>query len=190
MSKRNINFDILRIAAAGIVFTVHLGQFTGIPKDVENGFYSVWLFFIMSGYLVFASLDKTKTLKEYWVKRVVRIIPLYWTMLVFIWIYDLLRGLVVDKISIIELLSYKGACGIRFLRYFVFANMFVPSENYDLWNNRYGLWTMSAFALFYLIAPLFKKIAGSFWKSLVVYVVLFEIKEYFPNIIRNIFEPR
>lgn len=188
--KRNINFDILRIVAAGIVFTVHLGQFTGMPKDVENGFYSVWLFFIMSGYLVFASLDKTKTLKEYWIKRVVRIIPLYWTMLVFIWVYDLLRGIVVDKVSLIEMISYKGACGVRFLRYFIFANMFVPSENYDLWNNRYGLWTMSAFALFYLIAPLFKKIADSFWKSLIVYVLLFEVKEYLPDVIVSIFEPK
>ena len=105
IKSRNLNFDILRIMAAGFVFLVHLGQFCGHPRHGENGFYGVWLFFIMSGYLIYASLDgyenlNSGNLKEYFAKRIVRIIPLYWSILVVAWVYDLLKGVLLEGNSI------------------------------------------------------------------------------------------
>lgn len=188
---RNINIDILRIMAAAFVFLVHLGQWSGYPRNAENGFYGVWLFFILSGYLIFESLDKFERLnwnnvKDYYKKRIVRIIPLYWSVLIFIWIFDLLKCVVLERIPLNSAIAVDGVCGIKFIRYFVFGQMLIPSDNYDLWNNRYDLWTMSAFALFCILAPIIKKISDSFIKSLVVLLVFYEINNYIPNVIRRV----
>ena len=43
--------------------------------------------------------------------------------------------------------------GLGWLRYFLGLNTVLPSTNYDLWNNTYGLWTMSCFIWFYIMAP-------------------------------------
>lgn len=191
-SDRNYNLDILRIMAAAFVFLVHLGQWSGYPRNAENGFYGVWLFFILSGYLIFESLDKYEQLnwnnvKDYYKKRIVRIIPLYWSILIFIWVFDLLKYVVLEGMPLSCVIAKDGVCGIKFLRYFFFGQMFIPSDNYDLWNNRYVLWTMSAFALFYLLAPIIKKLSDSFLKSLVVLFIFYEINKYIPNVLRSVF---
>lgn len=188
MSKtRNINFDIIRIMAAVLVFTVHLGQNTGYPSNAVNGFYGVWMFFILSGYLIFASLDKAdgQSLKKYYLKRIIRIVPLYYAVLILIYLYDFSRSIIIDRMSIIDVIGRNGICGPKFFRYFLFGQMFIPSDNYDLWNNRFVLWTMSAFALFYLIAPLFKKIADSFYKSLVVLLAFYLVYKFVPGVIEE-----
>lgn len=191
-SDRNYNLDILRIMAAAFVFLVHLGQWSGYPRNAENGFYGVWLFFILSGYLIYESLDKYEQLnwnnvKDYYKKRIVRIIPLYWSILIFIWVFDLLKYVVLEGMPLSCVIAKDGVCGIKFLRYFFFGQMFIPSDNYDLWNNRYVLWTMSAFALFYLLAPIIKKLSDSFLKSLVVLFIFYEINKYIPNVLRSVF---
>src|SRR5699024_6917765 len=56
----------------------------------------------------------------------------------------------------------EGPCGPRYLRYLLFLQMWLPSDNWALWNNRSALWTMSAFAFFYLLAPwLYRLLAGA-----------------------------
>ena len=68
----------------------------------------------------------------------------------------------------------NGPCGPRYLRYVFFLQMWLPSEDWMLWNNRNALWTMSAFAFFYLLAPWLHRLleslgrrfaAGRFWGS-------------------------
>lgn len=47
--------------------------------------------------------------------------------------------------------------GLGWIRYFLGMNTVLPSTNYDLWNNTYGLWTMSCFIWFYVMAPIIFK---------------------------------
>ena len=52
-AKRNINLDLIRVFAAFMVLSVHIGQYTG--REFVVGAKGVQLFFVISGYLAFAS---------------------------------------------------------------------------------------------------------------------------------------
>lgn len=163
-----IIFDILRICAALMVFTIHLLIFVPeLPRSVcdivSNGGYGVSVFFVISGFLIFESLNRSKSLKEYYVKRVSRIIPAYYAiLLVGIFVWDIGLGQMPEDIY----------CHLGWLRYFLCLNTWVPSADYNFWNNLWGLWTISCFVFFYLIAPVFKKYINNFNKSAVFMVVM------------------
>ena len=58
-------FDILRIVAALMVFSIHLFIFvpnlpSGLTAILSNGSYGVSIFFVMSGFLIFDSLERSK----------------------------------------------------------------------------------------------------------------------------------
>lgn len=50
-------------------------------------------------------------------------------------------------------------------RYFLFLQMFLPAEFVSCWNNKSALWTMSAFAFFYFLAPIIHKMMHSCKKA-------------------------
>src|SRR6202050_2289687 len=75
--------DVLRgIAALAVVFD-HFGGF--IPARIQNpvyawinpGNYGVFVFFIISGYIVPASLERKGSVRTFWVSRLFRLYPLY-----------------------------------------------------------------------------------------------------------------
>ena len=75
--------DVLRgIAALAVVFD-HFGSF--IPARIQNpvynwinpGNYGVFVFFIISGYIVPASLERKGSIRTFWVSRLFRLYPLY-----------------------------------------------------------------------------------------------------------------
>ena len=153
--------DLLRLLAALMVLAVHTGQAAGLDAWTRTGAYGVELFFILSGYLSGCSLERSADPLRYYRRRAVRILPTYWLLLVLRWSADALRGI---------------PCGVRYLRYFVFLQMLLPSENYTLWNNRGALWTMSAFALFYLLAPWLHRLLRGFWPSMAALAALLVCK--------------
>ena len=155
------SLDLLRLLAAVMVLAVHTGQAAGLDSWTRTGAYGVELFFILSGYLSECSLERDGNPLRYYRRRAVRILPAYWLLLALRWAADALRGI---------------PCGARYLRYFVFLQMFLPSEEYQLWNNRGALWTMSAFALFYLLAPWLHRMLRGFWPSLAVLAALLACK--------------
>ena len=77
----NFNLDIIRCLAAYMVLFCHLGQYCGlsVTDEMRKG---VQLFFILSGYLIFNSLNHTSSLGQYYRKRFLRIVPVYWLVLV------------------------------------------------------------------------------------------------------------
>lgn len=149
--------ELLRAAAAAMVLAVHTGQLAGLDSVTRTGAYGVQLFFILSGYLSEASLARNDDPLRYYTRRAVRILPVYWLLLAVRFVFDTVRG---------------TPCGVRFLRYFVFLQMWLPSEDWNLWNNRNVLWTMSAFAFFYLLAPWLHRLLRGFWPSFGVLLVL------------------
>ena len=62
--NRHINLDIIRIFAAWMVLSVHVGQFVGV--DFSVGANGVQLFFILSGYFAFTSLDRNPSVISYY----------------------------------------------------------------------------------------------------------------------------
>lgn len=158
-SDKNVNIDIVRIFATFLVLSVHIGQVSGM--DFSVGAKGVELFFILSGYLAFASLNRNCSAKEYYRKRMRRILPTYWTCLIFVYIEDIILG-VCQGLSAREI--FTGQCGPKFLRYIFCLQLFTPTNNWDTWNNHRALWTMSCFMGFYVLAPfLYRIMKNLYW---------------------------
>lgn len=172
VEKNSINrpvFDILRCLATAMVFLIHFLGYrnVGVPGFVFIFFkhlsLGVPIFFAMSGYLVMQSYAGSKSVKEYFIKRVSRIIPAYYAILIFgIIVWDIVLG----KMPADTML------GLGWLRYFLFLNAIVPSNEYYFWNDLWGLWTMSCFMLFYLCVPLVQKFVKTYKASLVLMVLV------------------
>lgn len=62
--------------------------------------------------------------------------------------------------------------GIGWLRYFLFLNGIVPSSQYYYWNDLWGLWTMSCFMLYYILAPIIRKYVKNYRASLFFLLLL------------------
>ena len=163
-----IIFDILRIIAALMVFSIHLFIFVPqLPRSVcdvlTNGSYGVSIFFVMSGFLIFSSLERSKSLKEYYIKRVSRIIPAYY--------FIIAVGIVLWG-CVFKIMPSDTYAHIGWLRYFFCLNTWLPSNDYGYWNNLWGLWTISCFVFFYIMAPFIKKVINNYNKSLVFMLVM------------------
>ncbi|MBE5837172.1 acyltransferase family protein [Butyrivibrio sp.] len=167
MTKRNINLDIVRILAAFMVLSVHIGQHIG--KDFGVGAKGVQLFFVLSGYLAFSSVQN-KTVLQYYKSRLIRILPTYYFCLILIYLEDIVKAIHEGTLSEV----FKGQCGIGFFRYVFFIHCFIPSNNWNMWNNHSALWTMSSFIGFYLLAPwLYKVIKNTYVGIAVLFMLLF-----------------
>jgi peptidoglycan/LPS O-acetylase OafA/YrhL len=82
-SRREGWLDALRgIAALAVVFD-HLSQVTlrsirpAVYGWIEPGRYGVFLFFLVSGYIIPASLEHKGSVRMFWVSRVFRLFPMY-----------------------------------------------------------------------------------------------------------------
>lgn len=169
-TNRNINLDLLRILAALMVLTVHVGyEFPWIVDYTVYGYYGTSLFFVLSGYLAMKSMEHCDSILTFYKKRAVRIIPIYWSVLVISYLYDAIYALSIGKYS--SFLPGRS-CSFWRLRYFFFVQMFTPTDNFEMWNNRNALWTMSAFFVFYLIAPFIYKVIRHYYVSLAALAVL------------------
>jgi len=92
--KKEFNniFDFLRLVFASMVIITHSYYIVGVDehdwlfqitnRQVKFSTLAVNAFFIISGYLVTKSLFKSSSLKEYFIKRALRIIPAYWFVII------------------------------------------------------------------------------------------------------------
>ena len=168
--QHSSNLDLVRLMAVVLVFVVHLGQrFPWIGEWSAVGAKGVLLFFVLSGYLINQSIDSSASWKEYMKKRLVRILPTYYLVLLLIYLWDLLQYTVSWGLG--EALA--GPCNpVKYLRYFGFLQVILPDPDPTLWCNRYALWTMSSFAVFYLVAYPLRKWVKKYWQSLILLFVL------------------
>lgn len=143
----SINYiSLYRIIATFMVVTVHFGQSLPLPdflhKIVKFGSEGVLLFYLISGYVIAASLSKDFDILRFYKKRVIRIIPIYY----FVVTVNLVASLFIQRYP-------SDITKLSWWRYYLFIHAIVPTNDYFYWNNLAALWTMSSFALFYLIAP-------------------------------------
>lgn len=81
--NKKINFDILRCLAMCMVLVIHIGMQVPFPEGynfswIYVGGKGVQLFFVLSGYLICSSVSRTKSIKYFYKKRIVRILPGYY----------------------------------------------------------------------------------------------------------------
>jgi len=87
LASRENNFDLLRFVLSFIVFLVHAYVLSGAEAlSVLTEFFSskiaVESFFVVSGFLIFMSYENTRVSQRYFVKRVRRIYPAYFFVII------------------------------------------------------------------------------------------------------------
>ena len=163
--KRDFALDILRVLSCVMVFGVHLGQHVNIPGTLgaffEKGSTGVSFFFILSGFLSYYSLDRIFNNKQfefglvvnYWIKRAIHILPLYFFVIIFYFIlYSISNQVPTDP------------TGLYWIRYIFFINLWVPTD-VVFWTNLGAVWSISAFVLFYLLVPFYYTLVNKYYVS-------------------------
>lgn len=157
---KNNNLDLLRFSFAFVVFLVHGYHLSDVASlSIFNSIFSakmaVECFFVVSGFLIFMSYEHSSSLKRYFEKRVRRIYPAYFSVVVICAIFG----------SLLSTYSYSEYFfSSEFYRYLianlVFLNFIQPdlpgvfSENsFSAVNG--ALWTLKIEVMFYLSVPIF-----------------------------------
>ncbi len=164
--KQIISFDLLRIYACACILAVHVALFFHIPGKLgelmAHGSSGLNIFFVLSGYLNLASLEKSASIKNWYKKRLVRIIPIYYAVLLAeIIIFEfILKGMPQDP------------NGMGWLGYFLCLNKIFPYKE-KLWVNLGGVASISIFVWFYLLTPFFHKFVNNLKRSVVFLCVTY-----------------
>lgn len=165
----NLGLDVLRIFSMAAVLLVHLGQTAFFPKVLVRftvwGQYGVHIFFVLSGYLAAQTYLREERIITYYKKRAIRILPTYYLAIIFAIVANIAMGNSLPK----------DPFHLGWIRYFLGLNMILPSNDYQVWNNAYGWWTMGTFIGFYILVPLLFKFIDSFKKALISIPVTFTI---------------
>ncbi|APW35961.1 hypothetical protein RD110_00985 [Rhodoferax koreense] len=94
-STRLGEIDVLRgLAALAVVvfhFTGHLHRYmTDFPFDFQLGHYGVQMFFVISGFFIFMTVEKCRNAREFLALRFSRLYPVYWATLAAWMAYEVL----------------------------------------------------------------------------------------------------
>lgn len=152
------NFDLLRFVFAAVVCLVHVHALSGLEvfaifSATLSSEIAVKSFFIVSGFLIFMSFEHSRNFQHYWVKRIRRIYPAYF----FIIIACVLLG------SILTTQTWQHYFSWVTLKYvmanLLFLNFVQPNlpgvfEHNTLQAMNGALWTLKIEVLFYLFVPL------------------------------------
>mgnify|MGYP000880104343 CR=1 FL=1 len=153
------NFDLLRLLFAGTVCLVHVHELSGLPQlkwlaDVLSTAVAVKAFFVVSGFLIFMSYERSTSLASYASKRLRRIYPAYGTVVV-------LCALGLAAASTLPAADYFSLAWLRYLlANLAFLNFLQPTlpgvfATNPLTAVNGALWTLKVEVMFYLAVPLF-----------------------------------
>jgi peptidoglycan/LPS O-acetylase OafA/YrhL len=157
---RKNNLDLLRLIFAGIVCLFHAYKLSGyrelewIPRLLPSSEAAVKAFFVVSGFLIFKSFEESSCIRSYFVKRVRRIFPAYFAVVMlcalFLW---LASSLPLGQYFSFDWLKYVFA-NLVFLN---FLHPHLPGvfegHRYDIVNG--SLWTLKVEVMFYACVPIF-----------------------------------
>lgn len=153
------NFDLLRFLFALIVCLVHAYKLSGyqdlsILNKILSSEVAVEAFFVISGFLIFMSYERSSSIRSYAIKRVRRILPGY-ILVLLVCAFGLLT---------ISSLPYQDYFSFVWLKYVIvnlgFMNFIQPSlpgvfdgNNFNPVNG--SLWTLKIEVMFYFSVPIF-----------------------------------
>lgn len=163
MTKNHVpnrnNFDLIRFMLASMVFLSHAYELSGQEKlstfaMLISSTMAVQAFFVISGFLIFQSYERSSTLSSYIAKRTWRIIPAYVTVI-------FTSAILLSFTSSLSLYQYLYnselwkylAANLFFLNFLapnlpgVFTNHIVQAVNG-------ALWTLKIEVAFYITVPI------------------------------------
>jgi len=179
--RRN-NFDLLRLVFAGMVALVHVSDISGEPSlngvsHVISSDLAVKAFFVVSGFLIVMSYERSTSWRAYAEKRARRIYPAYVVMIV-------LCATLFSAVSTVSLPQYFSGAWLRYLiANLAFLNFLQPTLPGVFDTNKVplvngALWTLKVEVGFYLIVPLlvwlsrradWRLVLGSVYLASVIY---------------------
>jgi len=177
-------FNALRGLAAILVFVFHfwglarMGDVSLGGVDLTNFFDSghvgLDMFFALSGFLIFRSIYRNGVNRQYFLRRLLRIAPIYYFSIIVVLIFLTPEGLTTVA-GMWDVLSHA---------------LFVQSFSIDTY---YGinpvLWSLSVEMLFYLFLPLFFLLSGrKGWRILLGICVMLGISYFYRNYMNNFHE--
>ena len=151
------NFNVLRLAFALFVVVYHLVVLSAAPEwaYLEGPFslmaeIGVQGFFVLSGYLVYASLDRSASLGLYAEKRVRRLYPAY-AVIILVCAAASVAFVPEARANLVAVAEYLGWN-------LVFANFMAPEipgifANNPMHEINGALWTLKIEVMFYIILP-------------------------------------
>lgn len=166
------NLDCLRLILASIVALYHIYALTYLPAfslfdRYLSPHFAVKSFFVISGMLIYQSYARSSSLSSYMEKRVRRIYPAYFTVVV-------LAALGLCSLSRLPLVQYFGA---GFWKYLVanllFLNFLAPTLPGVFTTNvmpavNGALWTLKIEVVFYLFVPVIYVLSRRFGTKRVI----------------------
>ena len=155
--KHENNFDFLRILFSLFVVLGHTIILSKQPEFHNDFFaampnYSVFAFYVISGFLVFSSYARLQNVKTYFRHRAKRLLPAYWTVVVFfaVFLYFFNDG---NKPYFSgEWAEYLGA-NLVFMNFLKPCIPGVFTGNTECAVNG-ALWTIKVEIMFYLFLPI------------------------------------
>lgn len=171
------NLDCLRLILASTVALFHLHELTQIPTFDCLGVYlspvfAVRSFFVISGLLIYRSYSRSSSLRSYFEKRIRRIYPAYFTVIV-------VAAFAFLPLSIFPAHRYFGLGFVKYLASnLVFLNFLFPMlpgvfRNNPSWAVNGALWTLKIEVVFYLFVPVMHWLAEKFGTKLVLGTLFF-----------------
>lgn len=160
------NLDCLRLILASIVALFHLYALTGLPAFLAFAKYlsphfAVRSFFVISGLLIYRSYTRSSSIGSYLEKRVRRIYPAYFTVVV-------VAAIALAPFSSLPLSQYLGAGLWKYLgANLIFLNFLAPALPGVFTSNLMpavngALWTLKIEVAFYLSVPAIHYLCGRF----------------------------
>ena len=176
------NLDIVRYYLSFAVLFAHFAELTGTTNFFPTSSYTaVGGFFMLSGFLVFYSYLRSKSLKQYFLRRARRILPPYMAIVLLCavvgaFVTNMSAG---DYFTSSQFWQYLGAN-------LTFANFLQPAlpgvftgQVYEAVNG--SLWTMKIEVLLYLSIPISAWLLSRYnkaWTLVVIYVLSYIYKVY------------
>lgn len=152
------NFDLLRLLFAGTVLLVHSYELSGFQQlaviaSVLSSAVAVKAFFVVSGFLIFMSFERSATITSYAKKRFRRIYPAYFTVVI-------LCAISLIAVSSKNIGGYFSFAWVKYVfANLAFLNFLQPTLPGVFDSNKLAavngaLWTLKIEVLFYLTVPL------------------------------------
>lgn len=154
-SKKDRSIQILRFIAAVGIIIYHAGV-------VKGGYFGVDIFFILSGYVMMLSTEKRSN-NFFLIKRLIRIVPLYWGATLVMYILLL-------KVPQLSIMSEAG------MEYLIKSLLFIPfvnSKGYSVPLLSIG-WTLNYEIYFYIIFGIVLKITHKnrmYYSSIIILIL-------------------
>ena len=166
-TKYNIQF--WRLFACACVFMVHFGQRIGLEgttkRIVDFGAQGVYMFFIISGYLIANSMTQygKNNISFFIKKKLMKLLPLYYIVIIY---YFIIHTFVLRDIT-------HDPTGWGWIRYIIPLNGILPKTNTYFWDNLGITWTIPYFVFAYILLPICLRYISNYKGAAILLLISF-----------------